>query len=384
LSGETRHKQGATMTKGQRINIKKKIHEVLKQYDVNIAVNDVEKMWNEPHRFYHTFDNHLSDIINNIEVDVKNSIMSQSKYYRLMLAAIFHDIVYVPGAKYNEAESCAFLRSVATPSPTIDIACNLIMATKTQVAKTEDEKIFLRYDNSILDSRIVKLLKYEKQIAKEYQFFSYGDYLQGRIEFLKGAYVKNNNEALLALVEIIIQNLIVRHFKIEYNVYVYKGGKLNKKIVAEYLFTNPVTKKYIEGLIHPLVKTHIEEWIKKHNNETVFVFVPTMFETGFDAVMDVVINISSDVLSRANRVVDSRGCSLADFTNRVKQQMSEEERCMRSDYVVENNSSIEDFEKDIVKIIEIIKIERSLVDTIRESSAKDFYSEAVKLAKKLQ
>jgi len=178
-----------------------------------------------------------------------------------------------------------------------------------------------------------------------------------------------------------LKNLIVRFFKAECDVDVLIGGEINKKIIAKWFFTDSKTKKYIEGLIHPLVKTHIENWIEEHSNETVFIFVPIMFETGFNEMMDKVINISSTILNRADRVMKNRNCSFADFHSRVKNQTCEEERCMRSDYVIENNDTIEEFEKNILKIIETINVERKLRDAIGADFVEDFQKETIEFGR---
>lgn len=111
-----------------------------------------------------------------------------------LLAALFHDAVYVPGAKDNEAKSAALAREVvARLDPrALDVAWieATILATARHGALREgdvdaDAAIVLDCDMAILAAPAGRFAEYEAQIAAEYAFVPPEAYAAGRRAFLE-------------------------------------------------------------------------------------------------------------------------------------------------------------------------------------------------------
>jgi predicted metal-dependent HD superfamily phosphohydrolase len=86
------------------LNYKSEIEEVLKKYNVHITYEDLNKIYLDSSRYYHStyHINHLLYLIFK-NYEYKNIIEKEKDI--LLLAALFHDIVYIPGRKDNEAKS---------------------------------------------------------------------------------------------------------------------------------------------------------------------------------------------------------------------------------------------------------------------------------------
>ena len=69
------------------------LQQLLEKWNIKCDINTVLAMWNEAHRSYHNL-NHLNDLISQINENKSN--FSEKEYEKLMLVAIFHDIVYDP------------------------------------------------------------------------------------------------------------------------------------------------------------------------------------------------------------------------------------------------------------------------------------------------
>ncbi len=192
------------------------IKSILLQSSIDMPLEEINERWNAKHRFYHNFDNHLSKIVDSIYEGIHPiGNTSVEDYHTLVIAAVFHDIVYNPQKSNNEEESCKLLRQrfrhndLSNPciktitDNEIPMVCDIIMATKTQNPKTDIEKLFLKYDNKVLKSEMPELLQYEKQIAKEFQFCGHDKYIKGRTEFLEKAYKIHQNDNLLQLSQIV-------------------------------------------------------------------------------------------------------------------------------------------------------------------------------------
>ena len=67
------------------------MQEILNKWGIKIDYNLILNMWNESHRHYHS-QNHLLDLLNKIN-EIKSDL-SQKEYEKLVISALFHDIVY--------------------------------------------------------------------------------------------------------------------------------------------------------------------------------------------------------------------------------------------------------------------------------------------------
>ena len=140
---------------------------------------DVINAYNEPHRFYHTLE-HIEDVLkqlNNVDL---------LKHDELFLAAVFHDIIYNPQSNTNEEDSAEFfIKSAHSSSLTgeqKEHIKQLILDTKYHKPSAQFSEEFIKADLAILNSTFDKLIKYEKQIFKEFQFVDYKTYKVKRIE----------------------------------------------------------------------------------------------------------------------------------------------------------------------------------------------------------
>ncbi len=143
---------------------------------------DIVNRYSEPQRFYHTLD-HIVEVLN----ELRNSDLLI--HDELFLAAIFHDIVYNPQSKTNEEDSATFFLNEAKSSQLTteqkEHIKQLILDTKHHKPTVKFSEEFIKADLAILNSSFDKLIKYEKQIFKEFQFVDYKDYKVKRIEVLK-------------------------------------------------------------------------------------------------------------------------------------------------------------------------------------------------------
>jgi len=149
----------------------------LSELSFNPAVID---RYDEPHRFYHTLQ-HITDVLNYLHTHIDCN--------ELFLTAVFHDIIYDPSAKNNEELSADFFLKEAAGS-SIDAKKKenirqMILDTMHHKPSSDLSKQFIEADLSIFNQSFDKLLLYEQQIFKEYQFVDYRIYKSKRIEVLE-------------------------------------------------------------------------------------------------------------------------------------------------------------------------------------------------------
>ena len=193
------------------------IQKILDFFDIDDTVESIIKHWSEPQRSYHSID-HLKDLLEmikklNVPTGPKDfdpqspRLIDNHLFYLLVITAIYHDIIYDPKSKDNEAKSAEYFKSKVKNKTLFDkIICDAILATKTHKTANRVSKIFNSLDMDILNRDYPELLKWEKGIYQEYKFYGNENYKKGRLEFLESElnnYPKNkeNLEKLIKFVK---------------------------------------------------------------------------------------------------------------------------------------------------------------------------------------
>lgn len=181
--------------------------------------NNIVNKYAEPHRYFHTW-NHVETIIDMILEDISEDNYSLCKdiIEVMYVAAVFHDVIYIPNSTTNEEDSVKYFNSlvfkhqdytqetIADFKNKFNLITNIILSTKEHkpnidyhsVCDTEEGRnnYFIIQDFCKMDMKSyehMNVYDYELAIFKEYQKFSIEDYRKGRIEFLTKVAIKNNN-----------------------------------------------------------------------------------------------------------------------------------------------------------------------------------------------
>ena len=140
----------------------------LKLDEENIFLSILEK-YAEPHRYYHNLQ-HLSDLYLKLNTWKVNS--NEKKI--LVMAILFHDIIYDPKKFDNEELSNELFLKYFSQWSDCNRVSKLILATKDHsIHKIGEDKlldIFLDLDLSILGSSSLEYKNYEKNIREEFNF----------------------------------------------------------------------------------------------------------------------------------------------------------------------------------------------------------------------
>ncbi len=132
----------------------------------------------------------------------------------------------------------------------------------------------------------------------------------------------------------------------EYDVFEY--GLLSREKLGKLVFSNEELKEKLESIVHPLIKETIKDSFETFADEDfVFVSVPLLFEVGWQEMFDKIIFIKADDEVRLERLIKRNGYSREYAQTRLDSQLSQETKITNSDYVIENNSSKEEFYKNI-------------------------------------
>ncbi|MBU2529495.1 MAG: dephospho-CoA kinase [Elusimicrobia bacterium] len=134
-----------------------------------------------------------------------------------------------------------------------------------------------------------------------------------------------------------------------------KDGSLDKYRLSEVIFTDKTKRKWLEGLLHPLIIENTIFLIENCIEKIAVIDAPLLFETGFDKYCDITVSVCSDKKSQKKRL-RKRGWSERNIDSRVKSQFSSARKAQLSDIIVSNDSSLKQFHKKINDLQKMLKI----------------------------
>ena len=135
-----------------------------------------------------------------------------------------------------------------------------------------------------------------------------------------------------------------------------KNGVLNRRLLREIITTDNNAKKILENILHPeiilLLKKKLSEAEK--NGWNIVIEVPLLFELGLESLFDYVIMVDTSEEIKIKRLENRDGVTRQKALDLIELQMADKEKIKRSDFIIKNNGSIEQLEKDLKKLYEKI------------------------------
>lgn len=137
--------------------------------------------------------------------------------------------------------------------------------------------------------------------------------------------------------------------------YILGDGRLNRKKMRELVFNNKDALNTLESITHPLIRARIQGLIKSYNEDhetdTVILDCPLLFEMKLDVLTDENWLITCSNETQIKRIVKRDDTTREEATKIINQQMSLAEKKLKSDIIIENDSTIVALEKEIDKIV---------------------------------
>jgi dephospho-CoA kinase len=135
-------------------------------------------------------------------------------------------------------------------------------------------------------------------------------------------------------------------------------GKVDRRAVADIVFTQPGERARLETLIHPLVRAQradLKERAAGSGARGVVVDAPLLFEAGVDAECDVVVFVDAPREERLERVLRTRGWDARELERRESSQMPLDEKRSRCGIVIHNTGTPGDLARSVRQAMEQIE-----------------------------
>lgn len=128
---------------------------------------------------------------------------------------------------------------------------------------------------------------------------------------------------------------------------------IDRKKLAQIIFTDEKKRRVLEKIIHPLVINEILNFIDNSDKkEDVFVSMPLLYEINFQNHLDKVIAVYSNRDKQIERLTKRDNISYEYAIKKIESQYPQEKKVELADYVIDNSLSKEETIKNIEKIIE--------------------------------
>ena len=119
----------------------------------------------------------------------------------------------------------------------------------------------------------------------------------------------------------------------------FTNGILDRKKLAEYVFSSKEKTKQLNEIIHPLVISRIISLIQQSTSDIIVLDVPLLFESGLNKKCDKTICVYCGEKNQISRAIERSNYSKDDIKNRIKNQLSEKEKISLADYAINTSGT---------------------------------------------
>ena len=128
-----------------------------------------------------------------------------------------------------------------------------------------------------------------------------------------------------------------------------KNNKIDRKLLRKEIFKDKTKKKILESIIHPAVRDEISKFIINSDSIYKIVMVPLIVETNSKEFYDKIIVIDCETKLQLERASDRDNQSKENIADIMQNQASRKERLEIADFVILNNSDLENLRGSVIK-----------------------------------
>ena len=124
-----------------------------------------------------------------------------------------------------------------------------------------------------------------------------------------------------------------------------ENGELNRSMLGEIIANDEQARKKLNAIVHPEIKKLYDQQIdfyRRSGIPTVFYDCPLLFETNQQNTVDESILVVADQEIRVNRLMARDKLTRRQALKRIEMQMTDEEKIVLADTIIENNGSLDD------------------------------------------
>ena len=135
--------------------------------------------------------------------------------------------------------------------------------------------------------------------------------------------------------------------------FIASNGELDRKKIAQVIFSDPQKKTALENILHPKIKQKMLDEIEHLSaNNYIILAIPLLIESNFTDLVDRIIVVDADDATRIKRIQQRDNRPDDQIRNIIKQQITRNERLQRADDILNNNGNLDDLRAAVNKLDE--------------------------------
>jgi len=134
-----------------------------------------------------------------------------------------------------------------------------------------------------------------------------------------------------------------------------ENGKLSRPDARRIIFSEKRNIKRVNSIVHPFVFREMDKMVSRIKDKVVLFEAAIMFESGSYKRMDYVVLIYANKETRIKRIINRDGVKRRDVLKLMKLQLDEREKAKRADFVIKNNTTALELEKNVKAFNKILK-----------------------------
>lgn len=140
-------------------------------------------------------------------------------------------------------------------------------------------------------------------------------------------HIMNNNTDVVKQLKKLLGNDVYR-----------QNGMLDRKKMAEIIFSDTFMLEKVNSIVHPVVRNEFQSWSTKQTSAYVIQEAAIIFENKQASTFDKIILVTAPEKIRINRVTKRDRLKANDVQKRINNQLSDEIKKKKSDYIIINDN----------------------------------------------
>ena len=119
-------------------------------------------------------------------------------------------------------------------------------------------------------------------------------------------------------------------------------GEIDRKILGQIVFSDKLSLNRLELLLHPMIRSKIEETILDSNDGVIVVEAIKLLESGLSNHCDSVWVVNASFEQRLERLIQRDNINAKEAQNRLHMQGPQELKLQQADVIIANSRSLEE------------------------------------------
>jgi len=127
-------------------------------------------------------------------------------------------------------------------------------------------------------------------------------------------------------------------------------GQLNRAVLREHIFTEPEQRQWLEGLLHPLIRDEIQQFLEAAQSPYAILVSPLLIESGQNKIVQrvLVVDVPSEV--QMARALQRDQVSEAQLRAIMQVQLQRDERLKHADDVLSNAADKAALQREVSRL----------------------------------